>query len=361
MASGETGVFDLYGFELTVTPQDKADRYVCAQYAQRREAKWEPFVKAQALPDARRLKRFVRKGVPPVLRGWVWWHTSGAAAFRERYGHGHYASMVAAGEERPCVRQIDLDLPRTFPRNAWVSSPDGVAALRRVLLAYCAHNPGVGYCQGMNFLAALLLLAVEKDDERCFWLLVALLEGILYPKTYAPNLDGCHVEMRVLGQLLATKAPKLSRHLNSIGCEASMFATDWFLVLFATTLPSETAARVWDCLFLEGPKVVFRVGVALLEMHAPLLMRKDNAGEVLKALKDACARVHNRDALMAAAFQGVGSFPMARIRELRARHQREVDDMLAARAAAKRKGSLRSAISQAQAMRASGTSGGGAA
>jgi hypothetical protein len=57
-----------------------------------------------------------------------------------------------------------------------------------------------------------------------------------------------------------------------------MFATDWFLVLFATSLPSETAARVWDCLFLEGPKVLFRVALALLEMHAPLLMRKDNAG-----------------------------------------------------------------------------------
>ena len=31
-------------------------------------------------------------------------------------------------------------------------------ALRRVLLAAAAHNPRVGYCQGMNFVAALLLL-----------------------------------------------------------------------------------------------------------------------------------------------------------------------------------------------------------
>lgn len=47
-------------------------------------------------------------------------------------------------------------------------------------------------------------------------LLVALLEGILYPKTYAPNLDGCHVEMGVLGRLLDEKAPKLSKHLKVI-------------------------------------------------------------------------------------------------------------------------------------------------
>lgn len=48
-------------------------------------------------------------------------------------------------------------------------------------------------------------------------LLVALLEGILYPKTYAPNLDGCHVEMRVLGKLLADKAPRLARHMHVRG------------------------------------------------------------------------------------------------------------------------------------------------
>lgn len=212
---GDSGVFDLYGFELLVGPQDKAARYACAQYALRREAKWEPFVRSRSLPEPRsKLKRYVRKGVPPALRGWVWWHTSGAAAMRDEHEPGHFEAMVIDGEARPCVRQIELDLPRTFPRNTWVSTPEGARALRRVLVAYSAHDPSVGYCQGMNFLAALLLLAVEKDDERCFWLLAALIGRVLYPKTYAPNLDGCHVEMGVLGRLLRDKAPKLSRHMQ---------------------------------------------------------------------------------------------------------------------------------------------------
>jgi hypothetical protein len=32
--------------------------------------------------------------------------------------------------------------------------------------------------QGMNFLVGLLLLAVERDCERCFWLLLVLLEKV---------------------------------------------------------------------------------------------------------------------------------------------------------------------------------------
>lgn len=57
-------------------------------------------------------------------------------------------------------KQIDKDLPRTFPGHPLL---DGIGrdALRRVLCAYALHNPAVGYCQGMNFLAALLLLLME--------------------------------------------------------------------------------------------------------------------------------------------------------------------------------------------------------
>lgn len=348
--SGETGVFDVYGFELSVTPHQKSERYNCAQYALKREDKWEKYVRSQTLPDGVTLKRYVRKGVPPALRGWVWWHTSKAAEHRSKNEPGHYALMVEAGEERPCVRQIELDLPRTFPRNTWVPTPEGLQALRNVLVAYCAHNPEVGYCQGMNFLVALLLVAVEKDEERCFWLLVALLEGILYDKTFAPNLDGCHVEMRVLQKLLAEKLPKLHKHFEAIGCEVSMFATDWFLVLFATTLPSETAARVWDGVFLEGPKVLFRVAIALLQMWQPLLLRKDNAGEMLKSLKDAVIKIHDRDKLMELAYKNIGSLPMSKIRQLRAKEQKDVDQMLAKRAASRRKGTLRDAISHARAL-----------
>jgi hypothetical protein len=46
-----------------------------------------------------------------------------------------------------CAVQIELDLPRTFPRHAWLASPEGQDALRAVLTAYTGHNSAVGYCQ----------------------------------------------------------------------------------------------------------------------------------------------------------------------------------------------------------------------
>lgn len=68
------------------------------------------------------------------------------------------------------------DLPRTFPSNDWVATEEGQAALGRVLLAFSVHKPQIGYCQGMNYITATLLLALERNEENTFWLLVSLID-----------------------------------------------------------------------------------------------------------------------------------------------------------------------------------------
>lgn len=134
------------------------------------------------------------------------------------------------------------DLPRTFPCHPWLDTPEGKAALRRVLVAYSFRDSDVGYCQvlgitqfsqptkmsdfqlllaaefcvmlqGLNYIAALLLL-VMKTEEDAFWMLAVLLENVLVNDCYTDNLSGCHVEQRVFRDLLAKKCPRFD-HLPS--------------------------------------------------------------------------------------------------------------------------------------------------
>jgi hypothetical protein len=99
--------------------------------------------------------------------------------------------------------QIATDIPRTFPTNIFFRGKDPKSLeqpLFNVLLAFANHNSRIGYCQGMNFVAGMLLL-VTKDEDKSFWLLKTLLEDIL-PDYYSPNLPGLMTDVKVFTQLI---------------------------------------------------------------------------------------------------------------------------------------------------------------
>jgi hypothetical protein len=51
-----------------------------------------------------------------------------------------------------------------------LTTPNGQAALRRVLRAYSYYDREVSYCQGMNFIAGMFVTVMS--EEQAFWLLV---------------------------------------------------------------------------------------------------------------------------------------------------------------------------------------------
>eukprot|EP00884_Botryococcus_braunii_P008527 jgi/Botrbrau1/17676/Bobra.0166s0101.1 len=274
---------DTYQFPLSSTASDLPERLDCDRSEQQQAAKWAKWHKLRKLPPKDTLKKLCRKGIPAQYRAWAWPEISGAADRRAEHLGNYFEAMVNMGNaSSEFGHQIELDLPRTFPNNVWIRSEEGQGALRRVLLAFSVHNHEVGYCQSMNYIAALLLLAMERDEEKTFWVLVSLIDDggapallqdsacapavrILYQDMYAKNLKGCHVEMRSLEELLSVKLPRLYQHFKMQACEMSLIATDWFLCLFCTTLPAETTARVWDALLFEGTKILYRVALALLQ------------------------------------------------------------------------------------------------
>ena len=100
--------------------------------------------------------------------------------------HNHHVQSFADAKA-----QVEKDLPRTFPAHPLL---DGVGrdALRRVLLAYARYNPKVGYCQGLNFLAGLLLLLMP--EESAFTWLGTIAEDVLpgyfvTKQMLAPSVD----------------------------------------------------------------------------------------------------------------------------------------------------------------------------
>jgi hypothetical protein len=73
------------------------------------------------------------------------------------------------------------------------------------------------WLQGLNYVAALLLL-VMKTEEDAFWMLAVLLENVMVSDCYTNNLSGCHVEQRVFKDLLAKKCPRYFNVTCYVNC-----------------------------------------------------------------------------------------------------------------------------------------------
>ena len=62
---------------------------------------------------------------------------------------------------------------------------------------------------------------------------------------------------------------------TSQGFQTSMYASPWFLTMFASVLSLNVVFRIMDIFFVEGREIVFRVGLALLEHSHDKLMQLD--------------------------------------------------------------------------------------
>ncbi|KAL1840274.1 hypothetical protein VTJ49DRAFT_652 [Mycothermus thermophilus] len=328
----DPGSRDRYGFRkagANITRQEyDAWNAGYTEYLARRRKKWIAYLKDNSLmtdrpnrfpPRSAKTKRFIRKGIPPDWRGAAWFYYAGGPAVLSQHRgvyehlvrragldlHGRGRDPNRKGEVKPLiVEDIEKDLYRTFPDNVRFKpppppagspvvqeEPEIIASLRRVLNAFALYNPRIGYCQSLNFLAGLLLLFVETE-EQAFWLL-NIITRVYLPGTHEMSLEGSKVDLGVLMLALKESLPGVWKQIggdefdpgkkkkrgyrpghsttNSVSDPNRLPAitlcmTAWFMSCFIGTLPIETVLRVWDVFFYEGSRTLFRIALTIFKL-----------------------------------------------------------------------------------------------
>uniref|UniRef100_A0AAQ6IC80 TBC1 domain family member 9B n=1 Tax=Anabas testudineus TaxID=64144 RepID=A0AAQ6IC80_ANATE len=228
-----------------------------------------------------RTRELVLSGIPERLRGELWLLFSGAQ--NEMASHpGYYGDLVeqAMGLCSLATEEIERDLHRSMPEHRAFQNETGIAALRRVLTAYAHRNPGIGYCQAMNIVTSVLLLYCTEQEA--FWLLVALCERML-PDYYNTRVVGALVDQGVFEELTRAFLPLLYEHMQELGV-ISTISLSWFLTLFLSVMPFDSAVLLVDCFFYEGIKVIFQVALAVLHDNMDALLSCNDEGEAMTIL-----------------------------------------------------------------------------
>lgn len=240
----------------------------------------------------KKTRDLVVRGIPETLRGELWMLFSGAVNDMAT-NPGYYAEVVekSLGTCNLATEEIERDLRRSLPEHPAFQSDTGISALRRVLTAYAYRNPKIGYCQAMNILTSVLLLYAK--EEEAFWLLVAVCERML-PDYFNRRIIGALVDQAVFEELIRDHLPQLTEHMTDMTFFSSV-SLSWFLTLFISVLPIESAVNVVDCFFYDGIKAILQLGLAILDYNLDKLLTCKDDAEAVTALNRFFDNVINKD------------------------------------------------------------------
>lgn len=202
----------------------------------------------------------IASGVPHDLRRIVWQAISGS---KSQYLEELYASIVS--EPSPHEKAIRRDLSRTsFIRNIDSES------LFKIIKAYSLFDPEVGYTQGMTFITVPILINLPEVEAFC--LLVKLMKDYGFREFFLYEMPGLHLRLYQFDRILEDTIPDVHIHLSRQGVRSSMFASQWFLTLFAYKFPLQIVLRIFDVVMAEGIEAMLRFAVGLIRRNASTIL-----------------------------------------------------------------------------------------
>ncbi|PIK34391.1 hypothetical protein BSL78_28786 [Apostichopus japonicus] len=281
---------------------------------------WEKFLRGwpeSHMKHPGRLRCLLKRGVPPEMRRDVWrallgceqLRSTSSLSYQEYFRpirlqlvelgiseyslniHNHELWEAGNGNENALktLREIIVDVDRTFPTHRLfmgrdTSAKEGQASLFRLLSAYSIYNSEVGYCQGMSYIAGMLLMQMASEEES-FWAMVALFEKPKYLSGYFDSsLQRIQNHSAIFQKLLLQRYPKLGKHFILLDVNPLMFVTPWFMCLFTSMPCWETVLAIWDLLLLDGISTIFRVALGILHLDRLRCLSCDEMGQVLPKL-----------------------------------------------------------------------------
>uniref|UniRef100_A0A0K2TYD0 Rab-GAP TBC domain-containing protein n=1 Tax=Lepeophtheirus salmonis TaxID=72036 RepID=A0A0K2TYD0_LEPSM len=254
--------------------QNRIEASRCQKWSEMFNKKEKYFI--EGARDREKMINRVYKGVPASVRGMFWAILLNVDPLKDKH-KGLYADILQrALKHSPDIRQIDLDVNRTYRNNTMFSERYSTRqkALFHILAAYSVYNTKVGYCQGMSQIVALLLMYLPEEED-VFWALSSLMVDPKY-LMHGFFIQGFPKLLRFQNhheKVLKKFLPNLKKHLDKNGIDTGIYTLKWFFQCFLDRIPFSLALRVWDLYILEGDRVLIAMAYNILRMHRHYLMK----------------------------------------------------------------------------------------
>eukprot|EP00347_Sterkiella_histriomuscorum_P021640 403333276 len=160
----------------------------------------------------------------------------------------------------------DLQYNRTRdPITGKIVSQGDSKKLFHILQTIAFLLPDMAYCQGMNFIAAVLYTYL-KDEELTFDIFLSLLAQKELKPLYINGVPEYHLRNFMLDQLIKQHLPDLFYHFRRLDLKIEVITGQWLMTFFCGYFNYESILMIIDNFFIDDWLAIFRISLALLNM-----------------------------------------------------------------------------------------------
>lgn len=182
-------------------------------------------------------------------------------------------------------KTIKRDLGARTSYSKYVMAAGLQDGLFGICKAYALYDEAVGYAQGMNFIAMPLLF--NMPEEEAFSLFVTLMNKYGLRDLFVHDMAGLHLHLYQFERLLEEFEPALYCHLRRREVKPQLYATQWFLTLFAYRFPLQLVLRIYDLILSEGlESAILKFGIVLMQKNAETLLGMKDMSTLTTFLKE---------------------------------------------------------------------------
>lgn len=123
-------------------------------------------------------------------------------------------------------------------------------------------------------------------EEEAFCLMVRLMNNYHLRDLFIHDMPGLHKHLYQFERLLEDFEPALYCHLYRKNVTPHLYATQWFLTLFAYRFPLQLVLRIYDLILSEGLEAILKFGIVLMQKNAAALLEMKDMVALTTFLKD---------------------------------------------------------------------------
>jgi hypothetical protein len=223
---------------------------------------------------------------PPNNIRWLIWISLVKTKYSFCNNEKIYSELIAQELREEIVFQINKDLHRTCPENKYFQTEEGLKTLYNILKAIALYDQRVSYCQGLNILAANILLLSDGNEIETFYFLRYLLESLNVRDFYTRGFPKLHRYIYILKRFIQEKFVNVYNKIESIGLPDEVWLFKWLQTLFSLSVDFSIGVRLWDCIIAQNDLVfIIKFCLALIKTFEGEILKSLDMSEFMDAFK----------------------------------------------------------------------------